>query len=572
MLHAHQIAKPDVDRKSEVLWGQSKLTVVPPQEDCATINFRDCTGDIIGCLDAKSTPAVNMIMSIVKELRVAALLERKNRNPNDPLPGTKCSKHLPLVVILYGPRERAAQVGTMLSQKSLRLKKPLMYEGVLVNPHGEAPRPAPKPAAYSSNPSGSNTTSIDAEAANDYQSVFDTLKKAEQLPEMDPDPRIITPLLAHQKKGLYFMTQKEKPRVYSKNESGNNSLWRERVSGSGAKNYYHTITGKTERYPPSEVLGGILADEMGLGKTLSIISIVVGSLNLAVQWAQNIKPPTITYARDFMSRPLKPEIKPEPKVTPADGLMRAKTTLLICPMSTISNWEQQVKQHVKPGTLKYYIYHGSGRIKDIMELAEFDLVITTYGSVGYEYRKKTNDDPGLYPLHSANWFRIVLDEAHIIREQTTLQCKAVCAIEAPRRWAVTGTPVQNKLEDLGALLKFLRLEPFDDTFTLKRYILTAMERPNPKAVATLRVLVDSITLRRLKDKINLPKRVDRIQKLKFSDEEQKVYDAVAQTARDKVRVMAAGGNKAYSYVLAMITKMRLLSVSSTSKLIKGNLT
>src|SRR5438046_7812046 len=119
---------------------------------------------------------------------------------------------------------------------------------------------------------------------------------------------------------------------------------------------------------------------------------------------------------------------------------------------TNSNKKEQINMHIKPGALTYYIYHGSNRPSDLNELAKYDMLITTYNVVSSEHGRRTNgtrigDDS---PLEHINWFRIVLDEAHMIREQTTRLSRAVCGLSAQRRWAVTGTPVQNRVGDLGA--------------------------------------------------------------------------------------------------------------------------
>ena len=316
------------------------------------------------------------------------------------------------------------------------------------------------------------------EIRNDVIGMFDSLEKSENLPEMEPDPRIMTNLLSHQKQALYFMTNKEKERVFGANEADNSSLWRLEIGNNGQKSYYNVITGQEERQSPPQVLGGILADMMGLGKTLSILSLVIASLEESKEWAKKDPP------------------------LPQDGELRAKlnckTTLLVSPLSTISNWEEQIMQHIQPGTLKYHIYHGSNRIKDIERLAQFDLVITTYGSVASEHNKRAKGKDGNFPLEDMNWFRVVLDEAHMIREQSTLQSKAICNLHAQRRWAVTGTPVQNRLDDLGALIKFLRIKPFDEKRGFAQYILAPCKNADPEILPKLRLLVDSITLRRLK--------------------------------------------------------------------------
>ncbi|PQE21411.1 SNF2 family domain-containing protein [Rutstroemia sp. NJR-2017a BBW] len=251
-----------------------------------------------------------------------------------------------------------------------------------------------------------------------------------------------------------------------------------------------------------------------------------------------------------------------PKVEPAPLALNCKTTLLVAPLSVVANWEEQIKQHTKPGSLKYYIYHGTSRIKDVKKLAEYDIIITTYGSVASEFNFRNKQKKGNYPLAEMNWFRIVLDEAHMIREQSTLQFKAICRLSAQRRWACTGTPVQNRLEDLGALMTFLRFKPFDGS-GFSQYILSPFKICDPEIIPKLRLLVDSITLRRLKDKIDLPKRRDHLVKLNFSDEERAVYDIFAKNASDRIKVITSQqesslGGKTYVHILQSILRLRLV--------------
>lgn len=66
-------------------------------------------------------------------------------------------------------------------------------------------------------------------------------------------------------------------------------------------------------------------------------------------------------------------------------------------------------------------------------------------------------------LLSYPWHRVILDEAHCIKNPTTLVSRACCALQAERRWCVTGTPIQNSLQDIYALLKFLRHEPWSES-------------------------------------------------------------------------------------------------------------
>ena len=127
---------------------------------------------------------------------------------------------------------------------------------------------------------------------------------------------------------------------------------------------------------------------------------------------------------------------------------------------------------------------------------------------------------GRQSLQSFCWYRVVLDEgmfmlghsccvrkltnvAHIIRQSSTLLSRAVFALKALRRWAVTGTPIQNRLTDLASLFIFLRVHPFDDLETFKNHVVKGWKsRSDPEAVAKLKLLISSITLRRSKQPID----------------------------------------------------------------------
>ncbi|KAH8164314.1 hypothetical protein CIB48_g3945 [Xylaria polymorpha] len=538
-------------------------------DETQRIHAYDHTRNIVGSVDPQTSAGLAPLLDSPRlQIRTNCRINSRRKEPAEEV-GQAISKSYTLDLVLYGPRRAALTVGKYLSQRGIWLRKPFVYDNGIKyeNPQDiEGPRLPPPPAlrqqpAYP--PPPQMVRSVE-EIRSEVMGVFDSLTKSEDLPEMEPHPRVQTELLRHQKQGLYFMTRKEQPRIFAPNGKTPDSFWQSQYGLHGQRLYRNVITGQVYDRKPPETFGGILADMMGLGKTLSILSLVATTADEAENWSgkepiQPHAPPS--KKKGDSSRQFNVPAPAPLQLTPLKQNGRA--TLLVCPLSTITNWEEQIKLHIKPGQMKYYVYHGSNRIKDASLLADYDMVLTTYGSVASEVTARSKGKPGPWPLEEIGWFRIVLDEAHMIREQATLQFKAICRLQANRRWAVTGTPVQNKLDDLAALLAFLRLKPFDEKGKFTQHITAPFKMCDPEIVPKLRVLVDSVTLRRLKDKIDLPPRIDQLVKLDFSPNERKLYQLFEQNAQDKVQVLAAGrermvGGKVYIHILQSILRLRLI--------------
>ncbi|XP_031565004.1 helicase-like transcription factor isoform X3 [Actinia tenebrosa] len=152
------------------------------------------------------------------------------------------------------------------------------------------------------------------------------------------------------------------------------------------------------------------------------------------------------------------------KAVPSGG---RRPTLVVFPLSVLSSWENELEMHVHPNLINIYTHYGQNKTKDKKFLEEQDIVLTTYQSLSAEFSR------GKSPLKEVKWLRVILDEGHLIRNPRAQMTKAAHALDAERRWIVTGTPIQNSMKDLWSIICFLRMEPFLD----RQWWVRSIERP-----------------------------------------------------------------------------------------------
>ncbi|NXF91885.1 HLTF factor, partial [Eubucco bourcierii] len=244
----------------------------------------------------------------------------------------------------------------------------------------------------------------------------------------------------------------------------------------------------------------------------------------------------------------------------ADG---PRATLIVCPLSVLSNWIDQFEQHIhRDFHVSVYVYYGSDRSKDPSVLSEQDVVLTTYNVLAADYGTR-----GDSPLHKVRWLRIVLDEGHTIRNPNAQQTKAALNLEGHRRWVLTGTPIQNSVKDLWSLISFLKLKPFTDREWWHRTIQRPITMGAPGGLGRLQSLIRSITLRRTKTSkvkgkpvLELPERKVLIQHITLTEEERQMYQSVKNEGKAAISRFFSEGTVLghYADILGVLLRLRQL--------------
>lgn len=378
------------------------------------------------------------------------------------------------------------------------------------------------------------------------------------MPETEaPDDFALT-LRAYQKKGLSWMLQRESEydlivdggKLQQKHSV--NPLWKEYKwptvpkrlgsQGSDRGNFYMNVyDGSCSNVQPviqTDCQGGILADDMGLGKTITTLSLV------------------FSCPRDSVKEPR----------------YANRTTLIILPMTLLSQWRKEFNRVNDNPKYWCYTYYGSDTCNDLKTLLCDSqnpplVVLTTYGTIQSEWSSMDGviTQKGLF---SVKFFRAICDEGHIMRNRSTNTAKALFTLRASRRWVLTGTPIINRLEDLFSLIKFLQFAPWSNHRLWKHFISQPFDTGKDLNIAfeLLKSILDPILIRRTKDQrdengkllVELPPKEVAIERLKFNDKEQAFYNWLKGRAVTSFHENYSNGVllKNYSSILTHLLRLR----------------
>jgi superfamily II DNA or RNA helicase len=251
-------------------------------------------------------------------------------------------------------------------------------------------------------------------------------------------------------------------------------------------------------------LGGLLADDMGLGKTLQTLCVITGR------------------------------------------------TLVVAPTSVLPNWQAEIAKF-RPA-LTADVYHGSGRALD----PEADVTLTTYALLRLDREV----------LSAVEWDTIVLDEAQTVKNPDSQVARAAFGLRGRFRLALTGTPVENRLDDLWSQFHFVSPGLLGGRSDFEERFAKPIDAGSADAAKALRDRIKPFVLRRLKRDVakELPPRTDVVLHCELRDDERRVYDAVrAATQRAVAEKLGAGED-----VLAVLEALlRLRQAACHTALVPG---
>jgi superfamily II DNA or RNA helicase len=237
-------------------------------------------------------------------------------------------------------------------------------------------------------------------------------------------------------------------------------------------------------------LGAVLADDMGLGKTLQALCAIRGR------------------------------------------------TLVVAPTSVVPNWQAELAKF-RP-TLKVCTYHGAARRLD----AKADVVLTTYALLRLD--RET--------LAATHWDTVVLDEAQAIKNPDSQVARAAHELRADFRVALTGTPIENRLDDLWSQLHFTNPGLLGGRSEFVSQFAKPIAAGDATRAAALRERTRPFVLRRLKRDVakELPPRTDLVLHCELRDDERAIYDAVRAATREEVAERLGGGSNALAVLEALL--------------------
>ncbi len=267
-------------------------------------------------------------------------------------------------------------------------------------------------------------------------------------------------------------------------------------------------------------LGGFLADDMGLGKT-----------------AQTIAHLVIEHEEGRLDRP----------------------ALVVVPTSLVANWTAELKKFAPH--LRVEVLHGLDRHERRAGLGRVHVVITTYTVL-------SRDIEEMAPLP---WHIVVLDEAQVIKSPDSKATRAVCRLDTRHRLCLSGTPIENNLQELWSEFAFLMPNLLGDRKSFTKRFRTPIEKNNDAIRrAQLAKRIKPFLLRRTKGEVasDLPPKHTILRRINLAPEQREVYDTIRGTLSEEVREQIRGLSAAQGRIVVLDALLKLRQLCCDPRLLK----
>lgn len=257
-------------------------------------------------------------------------------------------------------------------------------------------------------------------------------------------------------------------------------------------------------------LGGILADDMGLGKTLQVIAVLLAARQ--------------------------------------EG--KGGTSLVVAPASLVYNWGEEFRRFAPEISFELITGNQEERIQKLEQYKSFDVIITSYDLLKRD----------IVHYEGKEFAYQIVDEAQYIKNHTTAAAKAVKAVTSKTRYALTGTPIENRLSELWSIFDYL-IPGYLYGYDVFRNDFEApiVKNEDQQSLERLQRMTAPFILRRMKENVlkDLPEKLEESRYVKFESSQQKLYDAQVVYMKQKiVRQDAQEFQKNKMQILAELTKLR----------------
>jgi superfamily II DNA or RNA helicase len=267
-------------------------------------------------------------------------------------------------------------------------------------------------------------------------------------------------------------------------------------------------------------LGGVLADDMGLGKTVQVLAL------LALEKAR--------------------------------GALRTPV-LIVAPTSLMTNWFNEAQKFVPD--LKVLVFHGISRKQSTEQIAEHDVVLTTYPLIARDHEL----------LLAREWHMAILDEAQTIKNPNAATTRWLSAIKASHRFCLTGTPMENHLGELWSIMSFANPGYLGDKAAFTRNWRTPIEKnADQTRAAALTRRIKPFLLRRTKEEVaaELPAKTEIVEIVAIEGRQRDLYDSIRVSMAEKVRKALEERGLARSHIIVLEALLRLRQVCCDPRLLK----